>query len=182
MHVLTPNDAEKEIDAILAEDGLNVLTKEDVMPVIGNTKLTEIELPELEKLNFETPKDDASSLLNIVKNDKDKEIEDMMSVIKKTLPKKIDEITSWIDIEYKNKVVTYIYKADVDTTKYSKEDLELLANSIQNEACVNAYTTMCPKIKPMFIDAGINMQIRYVDKTDKELSSCEFNETTCKQN
>ena len=36
------------------------------------------------------------------------------------------------------------------------------------------------KIKPIFIDEGINMQISYIDKNKTELSSCEFNQETCK--
>ena len=175
----TPEDelskAEVEINALLEEEDALGLTKEDVMP-----ELNDEELPSLEKLDIKALDDDLESLIQPEVSDKDKEINEMMSVIKKTLPKKIDEITSWVDIVYNNKVVTYVYKADVDTKSFSKEEKDMLASSIKNEACANAYETMCPKIKPMFIDVGIDMQIRYVDKENQELSSCEFNKTTCK--
>lgn len=175
----TPEDelskAEIEINALLEEEGALGLTKEDVMPELNGE-----ELPSLEKLDIKALDDDLDSLIQPEIDDKDKEINEMMSVIKKTLPKKIDEITSWVDIVYNNKVVTYVYKADVDTKSFSKEEKDMLASSIKNEACANAYETMCPKIKPMFIDVGIDMQIRYVDKENQELSSCEFNKTTCK--
>ena len=55
----------------------------------------------------------------------------------------------------------------------------ILTDSIKNDSCPKAYETMCPKIKPLFIDEGINMRIRYVDKQDKELNFCEFNKETC---
>ncbi len=175
----TPEDelskAEMEINEILKEEGALGLTKEDVMP-----ELNLEDVPALEELDIKPLEEDLDSLIKPEVNDKDKEINEMMSVIKKTLPKKIDEITSWVDIVYNNKVVTYVYKADVDTKTFSNEEKEMLANSIKNEACVNAYSTMCPKIKPMFIDAGIDMQISYVDKENQELSSCQFNKTTCK--
>ena len=167
--------AEAEIEALLKEDGVGGLTQNDVMPEISAD-----ELPKLEELEIVPPEDvDVDSLIKPEVSDKDKEIEEMMSVIKKTLPKKIDEITSWVDIEYKDKKVSYIYKADVDTSTFKPEEKAMLNNSIKTEACVNAYQTMCPKIKPMFIDVGINMQIRYIDNQNQELSSCEFNETTC---
>ena len=135
----------------------------------------------LKALEFDEIEDDfVSPTVETKEQKQEKEILSMMSVIKKTLPKKIDDITSWVDIEYKDKIVSYIYKADVDTSVFSSDDKQKLGESIKNEACLSAYTAMCPKIKPMFIDEGINMQIRYVDKNDEELSSCEFNKTTCK--
>ena len=134
-------------------------------------------LPALEKLEFDDVKDNIVE--TIEESPKDKEIKEMLSVVKKSLPKKIDDITEWVDIEYKDKVVSYVYKANVDTAMFSKEELEVLSDSIKNDSCVNAYQTMCPKIKPLFIDEGVNMRIRYVDKMDKELNFCEFNEKTC---
>ena len=112
-------------------------------------------------------------------NDKDKQINLMMDTIRKTLPKKIDSITTWTDIEYKNSTISYIYKADIDTTKFSETEKASLELNIKNEACVKAYTEMCPRVKPMFINDGINVQIRYLDSNNKELSSCVFDRETC---
>ena len=138
--------------------------KEDVLPV-------------LEKLEFEEVKEDAVVLEPTTP--KDKEINEMLSVVKKSLPKKIDDITDWVDIEYKDKIVSYVYKANVDTSSFSSEEFAILTDSIKNDSCPKAYETMCPKIKPLFIDEGINMRIRYVDNQDKELNFCEFNKETC---
>jgi len=107
------------------------------------------------------------------------QMELMLDAIRKNLPKKIDEITSWIDIEYKDNLISYIYQADVDMASYSDEEKTALQNSIKEEACVQAYTDMCPKVKPMFIDEGINMRIKYLDKNKQEINSCEFNKETC---
>lgn len=177
--------AEQEIEALLGIDEDKKLTKEDVMPkkIIAEENETNLleDLETLESLDYEPIEEDYTAPMEETKEQKqEKEILTMMSVVKKTLPKKIDDITSWVDIKYQDKVVSYIYKADVDISSFSAEDKEKLSESIKNESCLNAYTTMCPKIKPMFIDEGINMQIRYIDKQDKELSSCEFNQTTCK--
>jgi hypothetical protein len=104
----------------------------------------------------------------------------MLSVVRKTLPKQIDEITQWVDIKYKDKMVSYIYKADVDTVTFSAEEMSFLTDSIKNDACIKAYESMCPKIKPVFIDEGVSLSILYMDKSDREISSCEFNQETCK--
>lgn len=103
----------------------------------------------------------------------------MLDTIKKTLPKKVDDITTWTDIEYQDNAIAYIYQADVDTSKFSAAEKEALKNSVETVACKQAYAEMCPKVKTMFINEGINMKIRYLDKIQNEISSCEFNEQTC---
>ncbi|MBO5038895.1 MAG: hypothetical protein J6C85_05515 [Alphaproteobacteria bacterium] len=110
----------------------------------------------------------------------EKRITYLLENIKKTLPKKIDDITTWTDITYDNNTIAYIYQADVDTTSFSTEEKAALKSSIENEACVNAYYEMCPKIKPFFIDEGISVKISYQDKTGTEINSCNFNNDTCK--
>ena len=107
-------------------------------------------------------------------------IEKTIDVLKKSLPKKIDEVTTWSDIEYKNKAITYIYSADFDTVSYSAKDKEELKKNITNEACANAYKQLCPKMKVMFMDEGIKVAIRYLDKSAQEIGTCEFNNETCK--
>lgn len=114
---------------------------------------------------------------NPVENQK---IKMMMEIVKKTLPKKIDDITTWIDVVYENNEVAYIYQADVDVSVFSPEEQNLLAYSIKNEACTQATKQMCPKIKSTFIDKGLNMKIKYQDKTGTEISFCELNKETCK--
>ncbi len=110
---------------------------------------------------------------------RDKQIGAMLDTIKKTLPKKVDEITTWTDIEYKDKAIAYIYKADIDTAAFSASEKKALQASIKDEACTKAYAEMCPKIKPLFIKDGINVKIRYIDQAGQEISFCEFNNETC---
>ncbi len=112
--------------------------------------------------------------------EREKQIGVMLETIKKTLPKKIDEITTWTDIEYQDKVISYIYEADIDTSKETAAAKAALTKSIERDACGKAYREMCPKIKPMFINEGINMRIRYRDKVGNEFGKCEFNQETCK--
>lgn len=111
--------------------------------------------------------------------EREKQIGFMLDTIKKTLPKKIDEATTWTDIEYKDKAIAYIYEADIDMSAMSAKEKKALQNSIKTEACSKAYQEMCPKLKPMFINDGINVRIRYLDKGKNELGVCEFNHETC---
>ena len=114
-----------------------------------------------------------------VKENEPVRIEEMIKSIRQTLPKKIDEITTWTDIQYADNIISYIYSADMDISEYSPGAFDELTESIQKEACVKAGQDMCPKIKPMFIDHGINMKIKYLDKNNEQISECVFNQTTC---
>lgn len=128
-------------------------------------------------------KADAAAAAEQEKNaaaEREKQIGFMLDTIKKTLPKKIDEATTWTDIEYKDKAIAYIYEADIDMSAMSAKEKTALQNSIKTEACSKAYQEMCPKLKPMFINDGINVRIRYLDKGKNELGICEFNHDTCR--
>ena len=181
----------EDIDLSDLDDEPQKLTKEDVMPKKANAE--DIEVPELDLSVSE--EENLNNLLNNVENnpaaakeavadesqeDQDKQILMMMDTIKKTLPKKIDSETTWTDIEYADNTISYIYQANIDTTNYSANDKLLLKRNIKRKICPNTYAEMCPKIKPMFIDEGINMRIKYLDKQDTEISSCEFNKQTCR--
>lgn len=127
-------------------------------------------------------KADAAAAAEQEKNaaaEREKQIGFMLDTIKKTLPKKIDEATTWTDIEYKDKAIAYIYEADINMSAMSAKEKTALQNSIKTEACSKAYQEMCPKLKPMFINDGINVRIRYLDKGKNELGVCEFNHETC---
>lgn len=128
-------------------------------------------------------KADAAAAAEQEKNaavEREKQIGFMLDTIKKTLPKKIDEATTWTDIEYRDKAIAYIYEADIDMAAMSAKEKTALQNSIKTEACGKAYQEMCPRLKPMFINDGINVRIRYLDKGKNELGICEFNHDTCR--
>ena len=128
-------------------------------------------------------KADAAAAAEQEKNaaaEREKQIGFMLDTIKKTLPKKIDEATTWTDIEYKDKAIAYIYEADIDMAAMSAKEKTALQNSIKTEACGKAYQEMCPRLKPMFINDGINVRIRYLDNGKNELGICEFNHDTCR--
>jgi hypothetical protein len=172
-------------DDILKEEPVR-LTKEDVMPENEKTEPVEeldLSISEEENLQRLMAGAEEKSKAEETKAEENEQstppISMMLDTIKKTLPKKIDEITTWVDIKYADNVIDYIYKAEIDTSAYSEEEVKVLKDNIQNEACVRAYADMCPKIKPMFIDKGIDMRIVYLDKADKEISACEFNKITC---
>lgn len=107
------------------------------------------------------------------------EIDTIINTIKDTLPKKIDEITTWVDVKYANNLISYVYKADIDRAMYTNEEFMSLQMNIKNQACEQSRNQLCEKVKPVFIDKGINLQIQYLDNTDKEITYCEFNKETC---
>ena len=82
-------------------------------------------------------------------------------------------------MKYADKVISYIYTADIDVSEYSPGEYAELTENIQKDACVKANTDMCPKVKPMFIDRGIDMKIKYLDKKSEKIGECEFNNQTC---
>lgn len=170
------------------------LTKEDVMPEIITEDTEEIVVPEID-LSISEEENLKNVLANMVEEDvkepspekteedkqkDEKQIKFIMDTIKKSLPKKIDNITTWTDIVYKDNVIDYVYEADVDVNKFTDFEKKSLKENIEKVACAQAYDEMCKTIKPMFIDNGINMKIRYYDKTKVEISYCEFNNETCK--
>ena len=107
------------------------------------------------------------------------EIGMVVETIRSSLPKKIDEITTWVDVKYDNSLISYVYKADIDKTIYTDEEFLSLQMSIKNQACEQSRMQLCQKVKPIFIDKGINLQIQYVDNKDQEITYCEFNQETC---
>lgn len=164
------------------------LTKEDVMPtedVITTPPTEEHEELDLSVSEEENLKrliegvDSQSSAEETNPLTQADQISAMLDTIKKTLPKRIDEITTWTDITYSDGIINYIYQADIDTATYNAEELSVLKDNIQKEACTKAYEEMCPRIKPMFIDNGIDMRIIYLDKNKEDIGSCEFNKETC---
>lgn len=185
-------ETKEESSALATEDFL--LEEDSSEKTESSADETSSDFPELDLTLSED-----ESLDNIIKDMEDKEnpaadddtavkkdlaaqekrITFLLENIKKTLPKKIDDITTWTDITYENNTIAYIYQADVDTTSFSPEEKEALKSSIENEACVNAYYEMCPKIKPIFIDEGINVEISYRDKAGTKINSCSFNNDTC---
>ena len=107
------------------------------------------------------------------------EIGAVIDTIRTSLPKKIDEITTWTDVKYNDKLISYVYKADIDKSIYTEEEFLSLQMSIKTQACEQSRTQLCQKVKPIFIDKGINLQIQYIDNKDQEITYCEFNQETC---
>lgn len=177
----------------------NTLTKEDVFPddlslltddLVTTATETETEtVPQVEAESdiLKEASKDAEITANEVSDIKEEaaevsreeQINSMITTIRQTLPKKIDEVTSWTDIQYNDNTISYIYTAEIDVSEYSPAEYTELTENIQKEACVKATTDMCPKIKPMFIEHGINMKIKYLDKKSTQIGECIFNTKTC---
>lgn len=183
-----------DYDSLLAEGDETPAktTKEEIVEVVPAVPEAEEEVVEVPEIDLSLSEEEtlknmleekeevsAPQKTEAEKEAQSKHIKFMLDAIKKTLPKKVDDITTWTDIEYQNDAIAYIYQADVDTSKFSAEEKAALKNSIETVACAQAYSQMCPKVKAMFINEGVNMRIRYLDKVQNEISFCEFNEQTC---
>lgn len=82
-------------------------------------------------------KADAAAAAEQEKNaaaEREKQIGFMLDTIKKTLPKKIDEATTWTDIEYKDKAIAYIYEADIDMAAMSAKEKNGFAKQHKNRS------------------------------------------------
>ncbi len=174
----TPATPADELDLSVSEDEnlKNLLAEINETPEEKAAK----QKAEEEKIKAEAEAKAAAEKASAEAVEREKQIGVMLETIKKTLPKKIDEITTWTDIEYKDKVISYIYEANIDISNDSETEKAALTKNIESEACGKAYQEMCPKIKPMFINEGINLRIRYKDKVGNEFGKCEFNQETCK--
>ena len=164
---------------------LSVSEDESLKNLLAEINETPEEKAAKQKAEEEKLKAEAEAKVNAEKAaaeaaEREKQIGMMLETIKKTLPKKIDEITTWTDIEYQDNVISYIYEANIDISNDSEAEKAALTKNIEREACGKAYQEMCPKIKPMFINEGINMRIRSRDKVGNEFGKCEFNQETCK--
>ena len=169
-----------EIDDELLEEGGSSavpLSKEDVMPDMDFVAQDSDSIKNLLEDMQQTMKEQTHEKWEDLKPEV--QVELMLNSIRKTLPKKVDDITSWVDVEFADNVVTYVYQADMDLNEFSDEEKKILQDSIKNESCVQAYKDMCEKVKPMFIDQGINMKIQYLDKAKQEINSCELNKENC---
>jgi hypothetical protein len=179
------------------------LTKEDVMPKTDE-ELTD-DLPELswsaeEKENLKKMMENAAAAAASMEetkveikeepaseeqteDEKKAALNDQMEVlvgnIKQALPKKIDNVTTWTDITYKDQTVNYIYQADADMGTYTEADKEALRQNIEKQACSETYTQMCDKIKSIFIDKGVSLNILYQDKNNADIASCHLDKETC---
>lgn len=162
---------DKELDELI-KTTQNQLDSVGLGSVLApETKTTQEETPK-EDTTKETPKED------IAKKQEEAFLQ-MLDENRKSLPKKIDEITTWTDINYKDNLVTYIYQADVDTSVFSAEDLALLRESIKTDACHPIYKQQCPKLLPLITEQGKEIKIQYMDNKNIEISYCELNKTTC---
>ena len=154
------------------DKAVTTLTKDDVLP--DDLSIITDDLLQTEQATTQSEETKAEPVV-----DEEAQINEMIKTIQGTLPKKIDEITTWTDIQYADKVINYIYTADIDVSEYSPGEYAELTENIQKDACVKANTDMCPKVKPMFIDRGIDMKIKYLDKKSEKIGECEFNNQTC---
>ena len=158
--------------------------KEALISLDKNVDLLEDSLLADDNIENNPQIEDLLSGKDITINDEDEntsvdEIGVVVETIRSSLPKKIDEITTWTDVKYNNKLISYVYKADIDKTIYTDEEFLSLQMSIKNQACEQSRMQLCQKVKPIFIDKGINLQIQYIDNKDQEITYCEFNQETC---
>lgn len=161
------SDTEKQIST-LSEDAISQSEEKD-------DKKEETKDQETTEIKEESVKNTEN------KEEKTAQINSMLEEVKKTLPQKIDDVTTWTDIVYDNDIISYMYQADVDISVFSNEEQQILRDSIKTEACEEIYKSVCPQVIPIFIEKGTNLTVRYIDKNNTEISYCDLNKDTCAQ-
>ena len=110
---------------------------------------------------------------------KEDKINQLIEDGKKNLPQKIDDITTWTDVFYKDNMIIYNYSVNMDVSVFSQDEMVTLQEHIKKEACLPIYIEKCPEFAPVFIKDGTNVKINYIDRNGKEISFCELNRETC---
>lgn len=98
----------------------------------------------------------------------DEGLQKLETDMKKTLPRKVDEITTLEDVKYERSKNSYWYVVDTNVTVFDQHDLE---RTIQNQVCANADAARTIKEK------GFSYEYHYVNKERAFLTT--FTITKC---
>jgi hypothetical protein len=92
--------------------------------------------------------------------------------IRKNLPMKVDEITTWLAIQAAGPAVLYTYRIDLP-----KQEVEALADNLKNVTTQNACKN---KTWRMFLDAGARQRHLYVDQSGLHAAQFDIDRNSCK--
>jgi hypothetical protein len=92
--------------------------------------------------------------------------------IRKNLPIKVDEITTWLAIQALGPAVPYTYRIDLPT-----QDIEAIADNLKNVTTQNACNN---KTWRMFLDAGARQRHLYVDESGLHAVQFDIDSNSCK--
>ena len=92
--------------------------------------------------------------------------------LRKNLPMKVDEITTWLAILALGPAVLYTYSFDLP-----KQDIEAIAGDLKNVTTQNACNN---KTWRMFLDAGARQRHLYVDESGLHAVQFDIDSNSCK--
>lgn len=92
--------------------------------------------------------------------------------LRKNLPMKVDEITTWLAIQAVGPAVLYTYSFDLP-----KQDIEAIAGDLKNVTTQNACNN---KTWRMFLDAGARQRHLYVDESGLHAVQFDIDSNSCK--
>ena len=92
--------------------------------------------------------------------------------LRKNLPMKVDEITTWLAIQALGPAVLYTYSFDLP-----KQDIEAIAGDLKNVTTQNACNN---KTWRMFLDAGAGQRHLYVDESGLHAVHFDIDSNSCK--
>jgi hypothetical protein len=92
--------------------------------------------------------------------------------LRKNLPMKVDEITTWLAIQALGPAVLYTYRIDLP-----KQDIEAIAGDLKNVTTQNACNN---KTWRMFLDAGARQRHLYVDESGLHAVQFDIDSNSCK--
>lgn len=92
--------------------------------------------------------------------------------LRKNLPMKVDEITTWLAIQALGPAVLYTYSFDLP-----KQDIEAIAGDLKNVTTQNACNN---KTWRMFLDAGARQRHLHVDESGLHAVQFDIDSNSCK--
>lgn len=107
-------------------------------------------------------------------------IERSVMDVKKTLPFKVDNTTTWTDVYGTDDEIHYVYRIDMDLQSLSSEQLLMMKPVMEAQICPKVQPAMCGAAKTAILDKGISLLTHYNDKNGNLLAECRFTEMSCR--
>ncbi len=98
--------------------------------------------------------------------------------IKAELPARIDEGTTFFDIERQGDVILYTYRLDLDTSRYAAHRKAMLTTEMRQLMCPDLEKGVCQYMKDV-LDHGFQINSLYQDENGIEIFQCVFMADMC---
>lgn len=98
--------------------------------------------------------------------------------IKAELPTRVDEGTTFFDVERQGDVILYTYRLDLDTSRYDAHRKAMVTAQMRQLMCPDLEKGVCRYMKDV-LDHGFQINSLYQDKNGLEIFQCVFMADMC---